>query len=89
MVKKLFKNAYFLTLFVKVASLCMAIISGALLARFMGPALKGQLASLESVTQVISVILNFGIYHLYPKMIKDSLENARQKFIDIFLLIFC
>ena len=88
MVKKLFKNAYFLTLFVKVASLCMAIISGALLARFMGPALKGQLASLESVTQVISVILNFGIYHLYPKMIKDSLENARQKFIDIFFFQF-
>lgn len=88
MVKKLFKNAYFLTLLVKVASLCMAIISGALLARFMGPALKGQLASLESVTQVISVILNFGIYHLYPKMIKDSLENARQKFIDIFFFQF-
>ena len=88
MVKKLFKNAYFLTLFVKVASLCMAIISGALLARFMGPALKGHLASLESVTQVISVILNFGIYHLYPKMIKDSLENARQKFIDIFFFQF-
>lgn len=88
MIRRLFKNTYFLTLFVKVASLGMSIISGALLARFLGPALKGQLASLESVAQVISVVLNFGIYHLYPKMIKDNEENARQKFIDIFFFQF-
>ena len=62
----------------------MSIISGALLARFMGPALKGQLASLESIAQVISVVMNFGIYHLYPKMVKDNLNNARQRFVNIF-----
>lgn len=88
MIKRLLSNKYVLTLGVKVGSLCMGILSGALLARFLGPAIKGQFASLESVAQVLSVIMNFGIYHLYPKMIKDGIKNARQKFIDIFSIQF-
>lgn len=87
MIKRLLKNAYSLNLVVKVASLGMAIVSGALFTRFMGPALKGQFASLESVGLVISVLLNFGIYHLYPKMIKDKVENVRQKFLNIFFFL--
>ena len=87
MITRLLKNAYFLNLFVKIASLGMAIISGALFTRFMGPALKGQFASLESIGLVISVLLNFGIYHLYPKMIKDKVEDVRQKFLNIFFFL--
>ena len=71
MVNKLFKNKYFLTLFVKVSSLLMSIVSSALLSRYMGAAIKGQYATVESVAQVVSVFLNMGIYHIYPQMIKE------------------
>lgn len=88
MIKNLFKNKYFLTLFVKVTSLTMSIVSSALLARYMGASIKGQYATVESVAQIVSVFLNLGIYHIYPQMIKDNLKEARQKFIDIFFFLF-
>ena len=60
--------------------------------RYMGQVIKGQFATIMSVTQVASVLMNFGIYHLYPQMVREQLENARQKFIDIFFFqafIYC
>ncbi|MDD3414995.1 MAG: polysaccharide biosynthesis C-terminal domain-containing protein [Lachnospiraceae bacterium] len=86
-IKKVLSNKYLFNLFVKVASLAMSIISGALFTRYLGASLKGELASLESVALVASVVMNFGIYHLYPQMIKEKVEHAREKFVNIIFFL--
>lgn len=83
----LFSNKYAYNLFVKIVSLTLSVISGALFTRFLGASLKGDLAGLESISFVASVVMNFGIYHLYPKYKRDAKETVKQKFIDIIFFL--
>lgn len=88
MIRNLFKNAYIINMMNKVMSLLLGFVTSIFVARYMGASLKGDYAYIVSVAGILNIVLNLGIYHTYPNQVKKGLQNAKQKFIDIYVLQF-
>ena len=88
MINKIIKNQYLLNMINKIISLLLGILSSAFITRYMGSSLKGEYSYIVSVSSVVSIVLNFGIYQAYPYQIKQGLKNAQKKFLNIFAMQF-
>ncbi|MBR4979433.1 MAG: flippase [Clostridia bacterium] len=86
MLKRILKNNYILNIISKICNLVFAVGASAFITRFMGDSLKGEYAYITSFAAISSIFCNLGVYQAYPNQVKNGLENAKQKFVDVFFL---
>ena len=77
-------NDYLFTIVTKVLALAIGVIASAYSARYLGPALKGQLSVISSVLTIVAVVANFGLYQPYPYYKRQGEPNVRDRFLRIF-----
>ena len=88
MVNRLTGNDYVFTIFTKIMAVVIGLIASSFSNRFLGPELKGELASITSMISIIAVTANFGLYQPYPYYKRQGEPDVLNKFLRIFLLQF-
>lgn len=63
---KLFKNEYIFSVFTKILMVFIGFAHSIVIARFLGADLKGVMTSVQSIVNIIAIIITFGIHEAYP-----------------------
>lgn len=84
---KIFKNQYVFSVIAEIISILSAFVFTIFQARFLGAELKGQVATINSILGITTVVFSLGIYHSYPFFRKNSTEDMRAAFVKIALCI--
>lgn len=79
------KNDYALSLFNKIYSILMGIISSAFYIRYLGLEYKGTYSYINEIATIIGLIVNFGIYQSYPFYYRKYGHKVYEKYISTFL----
>lgn len=87
--KKLLKNEYFMSLFTKATLVVIGLMTSVLINRFLGPSLKGEYAYLLNIINIVVLILNLGVYQSYPYLKRNSGQEVKNQFFNIFIMQFC
>ncbi|MCR5248638.1 MAG: polysaccharide biosynthesis C-terminal domain-containing protein [Paludibacteraceae bacterium] len=84
--KKILKNEYMFSILTKGLMVCIGLIESAILARYLGAELRGELSYIYSISSTGYVLMTFGIYTAYPFERKKCITSESvQKLIDIFM----
>lgn len=87
-VKKIFSNDYGLSLFNKVYSILIGVISSAFYVRYLGLEYKGTYSYINEITNIIGLIINFGIYQSYPFFYRKRGNKIFGDYANTFVLQF-
>lgn len=87
-IKSKMNNSYVFALFRKAVVMLSSIICTALLARYLGPELKGQYSTLLAWLNIIVIICQFGFYHLYSNYKKRKVPDADSLFFSLLTVKF-
>lgn len=79
---------YTLSLFNKIYSIIIGVISSAFYIRYLGVQYKGVYSYINEITTVISLIINWGIYQSYPFYFRKEGHKIYNKYVDIYILQF-
>lgn len=83
--KKIIHNDYTLSLFNKVYSILIGVVSSAFYIRYLGIQYKGTYSYINEIATILGLILNFGIYQSYPFYYRKYGNKIYEKYIGIFL----
>lgn len=92
MIKKLLDNAYVFSVITRIISVVTGLGYTVLYSRYLGAELRGTAAVINNYTEMIMLVLCFGMYQAYPYFKKLSEENKYNEFINNvsgFFLIYC
>lgn len=87
-IKSKMNNSYVFALFRKAVVMLSSVICTALLARYLGPELKGQYSTLLAWLNIIVIICQFGFYHLYSNYKKRKILDADSLFFSLLTIKF-
>lgn len=82
-IKSKLNNSYIFALFRKAIVTFSSVIYTALLARYLGPSLKGQYSALLAWLHIIVIICQFGFFHLYSSYKKKKVPDAGSLFFSL------
>ena len=83
------KNEYLVAVITKIVMMFFGLFESIILARYLGAALKGQLAYINSITQTCFIIATLGIYAAYPYYRKQmDKQELLDKTMSITLVMF-
>ena len=86
---RILKNEYIFSIISKVMMVLIGMINSILIARFLGPELKGELTVITSITSISSILFTFGIHQSYPYYRKQSEDNSLlNRFMTAILFLF-
>ena len=85
-VLKLFKNPYSFSLISKVFSVLVGFLFSIFQSRYLGAEIKGQVATVNSIVSITSIVFGFGILHSYAYFKKTTKEDIMPVFLKIALL---
>ncbi len=85
---RLTRNDYAFTVFTKVVSLLIGLVATSFSSRYLGPALMGQYAYINTLLTTVAVVANFGLYQPYPYHKRLDEPDVLDKFLRIFTLQF-
>ena len=86
-IKKVFKNSYSLSVISKVFGVVVGFIFTIFQARYLGAEIKGQVATVNSIVSITSIVFGFGIYHAYPYFKRNSEVDILPVFMKISLFM--
>ena len=84
---KILKNQYVFSVISEAISILSAFVFTVFQARFLGAELKGQIATINSVLSITSIVFGFGIYQTYPYYRKNNEGDMRTAFVKIALMM--
>lgn len=88
-VKSLFKNPYVFSIITKIILVILGILHASLLARYLGSTLKGEIAYIQGVVDIISIVIAFGLQDAYTYYRRrDISDNFLSRFMNTTILIF-
>lgn len=87
-IKSKMNNSYVFALFRKAVVMLSSVICTALLARYLGPELKGQYSTLLAWLNIIVIICQFGFFHLYSNYKKRNVSDADSLFFSLLTVKF-
>lgn len=91
-IQKLFKNEYLYSLFTRGISITLAFMQSVIIARYLGSALKGTSAYIQSITSIGSIVVTFGMHQAYPyfrkKYGKEKIYNDYLSIITILYSVY-
>ena len=85
-IKKFFGNDYSLSVFVKLFSFAIGLLSSIFSTRYLGVINKGSYANINQIANILVIICNLGIYQSYSYNYKKHIENIQKKYSDICFL---
>lgn len=86
-IKKIMTNPYFFSIFTEFSGVIVAFLFTVFQSRFLGPEIKGQVATVNSIVSITSIIFGFGIYQAYPYYKKKNQENIISIFMKLALIL--
>lgn len=87
-IKKLAKNEYIFSLLTKCIMVVIGLAESALLARYLGAQIRGELSYIYSMASTAYLIITFGIYTAYPFKRKEKTVNI-QNLLNEFMTVIC
>ena len=88
LIRRVMRNDYLFSLFSKLMSALGSMVSAAITARYLGPALKGELNyALNTITLAVMVV-NLGFFQSYPFDKRQGMPRQYERYVDIFALQF-
>lgn len=88
-IEKTLKNEYLFSVLTRAFSLAMGIVQSILIARYLGPDLKGETAYISSIASTVSIIVTFGIHEAYPFFRKKyGKEAIFQNFVSLTMALY-
>lgn len=87
-IKKLFSNEYIFSLITKCFMVVIGLAESALLARYLGADLRGDLSYIYSISSTAYLIITFGIYTAYPFKRKNASVDPGE-LLNEFMTITC
>lgn len=87
---RVIRNEYIYSIITKIVIVAFGLLYQAILARYLGAELKGNVAYISSITAVASIISTLGLNQLYPSYRKSSKDptNAKNQFMSIVIFLF-
>lgn len=86
--RKLIKNDYALSVFSKVFSMVIGLLTSAFLTRFLGVTNKGEYSFINQAVSVSALVLNLGIYQSYSYYYRQRGDSIFQDYTSIFIVQF-
>ena len=86
-IKKIIQNPYTFSIISKVFGILVGLLFTIFQSRYLGAEIKGQVATVNSIVSITSIIFGFGIYHAYPFYKRNSDEDLMPVFLKIGLLL--
>ncbi|MBE7022996.1 MAG: hypothetical protein E7412_00850 [Ruminococcaceae bacterium] len=88
-IKSLVKNDYVVSVICKILGVVVAVAYSALLARYLGPSIKGEIAYITGIVSIFSIVLTIGVHQAYPYYKKrDTIGDVKHYFMNAVLLLF-
>lgn len=87
-IKRFFSNDYGLSLFNKIYSILIGVVSSAFYVRYLGLEYRGTYSYINEITTIIGLIINFGIYQSYPFFYRKRGNKIFNNYANIFVLQF-
>lgn len=84
-IKSIIKNPYVFSIITKIFVVLIGFFFTVFQSRFLGPEIKGQVATLNSITSISSIILALGIYQAYPYYKRTSEKDVLPIFLKIII----
>lgn len=87
--KKAFKNQYFFSVIAKMFMVIIGLLNSIFLARYLGPELKGIVTSVVNNSNIISIVITFGLHQAYFYYRKrDQSEGFLSEFMSLTIVVF-
>lgn len=83
--KSIIKNPYVFSIVTKIFVVLVGFFFTVFQSRFLGPEIKGQVATLNSITSISSIVLALGIYQAYPYYKRTSEKDVLPIFLKIII----
>lgn len=88
-IKKILTNQYVYSIFTKVFIAAIGFLNSMLLARYLGPELKGMAATALNYANIASIIITFGLQEAYPFFRKkNESPNFLSEYMTLVIVIF-
>lgn len=76
-----------LSMLSKIFSVLVGFLFTIFQSRYLGPEIKGQVATVNSIVSITSIVFGFGIYHAYPYYKRNSNKDLLPIFLKISLVL--
>lgn len=86
-IKKIFKNPYTLSIISKGFGVVVGLLFTIFQSRYLGAEIRGQVATVNSIVSITSIVFGFGIYDAYPYYKRNSKVDIMPIFMKIALLM--
>ncbi|MBE6990262.1 MAG: hypothetical protein E7426_05905 [Ruminococcaceae bacterium] len=86
-IKKILKNPYTFSVISKIFGVLVGLLFTIFQSRYLGAEIKGQVATVNSIVSITSIIFGLGIYHAYPYFKRNSDTDVMPVFLKISLLL--
>ncbi|MBS7528098.1 polysaccharide biosynthesis C-terminal domain-containing protein [Fusibacter paucivorans] len=73
---------------IKALMFLMTLLNTIIINRYLGPVLKGEYAYYLNVINIAVIILNLGVYQAYPNFKKNKIENVKNAFLNLTIVLF-
>jgi len=88
MIKSLIKNKYVFSLLSKFSIVGLGLLDTILINRYLGPQLKGEYVYVLNIANMMSILLNLGVYQAYPYFKRKKITNLCDRFFSIMFVQF-
>jgi len=85
--KGVLKNPYTLSIISKIFGVLVGLLFTIFQSRYLGAEIKGQVATVNSIVSITSIVFGLGIYHAYPYFKRKSDADIMPIFMKIALLL--
>lgn len=86
-VRKVLKNPYTFSVISKICGVFVGLLFTIFQARYLGAEIKGQVAMVNSIVSITSIVFGFGIYYAYPYFKRNTDIDIMPIFMKIALLM--
>lgn len=86
--KRILSNPYTFSLLSKIFGVCVGFLFTVFQARYLGAEIKGQVATVNSIAGITTIVFTFGIFQAYPYFKRNSKTDILPIFMKIGLILF-
>ena len=86
--KSVVKNVYFYSVLTKILMAGLGLAYSIIVARYLGPELKGQLSYINSITATAVSFCSLGIHQAYPYYKRQKTPDIKRTFVHAALIVF-
>jgi len=86
MIRAIMKNQFIYSLVTKIATAFLGVLNMVFINRLLGPSLRGEYAYILNIVNLVTLVLNLGIYQSYPLYKRKNLPRLQEKFTNNVLL---